>query len=128
MTKHFTLGQLFGLGKALGLSADDTKQAAYTLVGKDSLKKFTQRELDDVCWELIARKDSSKRRPDRATDRQIYRIAELERTLGWDKEPERLRGFLQKFYHVQSVAWLTPYNAGKLIESLKAMAAKAVTQ
>lgn len=127
MQKHFTLGQLFGLGKALGLSPEDTKQTAYSLTGKDSLTKLTPGELDSVCWEFIARKDNSKRRPSRATDRQLYRIAELERALGWDKEPERLRGFISKYHHVDEPRWLSVSKASKVIEGLKALLAKAAS-
>lgn len=129
MKKHFTIGQLFGLGKGAGLGDNEQiKQAAYGLVGKGSLKEFTQQELDEVCWEFISRKKGQQRRVGMATDRQLYKIAEWERVLGWDKEPERLRGFLSKYHHVEDVKWLSASRASKVIDGLKALAAKRPKQ
>ena len=120
----FTKGTLFGLAKELGLSPDDAKDMAYSLIGKDSLTKFTQKEINEVCFELMARKDAQKRRPNRATDQQLYKIRELERLLGWAENPIRLAKFVEKYYHAPTILWLTPAQAAKLIESLKSMLAR----
>ena len=98
---------------------------AYSIIGKDSLRKFTAREINEVCYELMARIDGKRRRAGRATDRQLHKLTELEKALGWAGQPERLQGFLYKYYHVLSPAWLTPAQAAKAIESLKAMSLKA---
>ena len=120
-TPAFTKATLFGLAKEIGLAPDDAKEMAYSLIGKDSLKKFTQNEINAVCFELLARKDAQKRRPDRATEQQIFKIREFEHLLGWDTNPLRLAKFVEKYYHCASVMWLSPAQASKLIESLKSM-------
>lgn len=117
----FGYNTIFGLGRELGLSPQDTKEMAYSLVGKDSLKQFTQSEINEVCYELLARKDGEQRRAGRLSDRQLYKIREYERLLGWDGDPSRLASFVEKFYKVTVLKWLTPAQAAKLIESLKAM-------
>lgn len=127
MKKHFTLAQFFGLGKQLGLTPEQAKQAAYSLTGKDSMTKLKSHELDAVCWEMIARKNHQQHRAGMATSRQLFKISEYERALGWDKEPERLRGFLMKYHHVEDVKWLSASKASKVIDGLKAMSAKVPT-
>lgn len=117
----FTKATLFGLAKEIGLKPDDAKEMAYSLIGKDSLKLFTQQEINEVCYELMARKDGQKRRPNRISDRQLYKVREYERLLGWDSNPLRLAGFVEEYYHAASVLWLTPTQASKLIQSLKSM-------
>lgn len=123
-TPAFTKATLFGMAKEIGLAPDDAKEMAYSLIGKDSLKKFTQKEINEVCYELMARKDAQKHRPDRASDQQLFRIKELEHLLGWDNNPLRLARFVEKYYHCASVMWLKPAQAAKLIESLKSMLVK----
>lgn len=118
---QFTLSQMFGLGKGIGLTPEETKQMAYGQIGKSSLKDFTQRELNDVCYELIIRKDKSGSRSSRASDQQLHKIAEYEQLLGWAANPQRLQAFTEKFYGISSVRWMTSAQASKLIESLKKM-------
>lgn len=120
-TPAYTLGTLFGLAKGIGLSPDGAKEMAYSLIGKDSLKTFTQQEINEVCYELIVRKEGKKHRPGRITDQQLFRVREYERLLGWDSNPLRLAKFVEKVYQSASVLWLTPAQAAKLIESLKAI-------
>lgn len=117
----YPISTLFGLAKEIGLVGDDAKEMAYSLIGKDSLKEFTQQEINEVCFELMKRKDILKRDTGRITDRQLYKVREYERLLGWDKEPLRLANFVEKVYHSASVLWLTVAQAAKLIESLKSI-------
>lgn len=117
----YKLGTMFGLAKDLGMSPEDTKEMAYSLIGKDSLKKFTQKEINEVCYELMIRKDQQKQRPGRMTDYQLYRVRELERLLGWDENPIRLANFIKKQYGMASIMWMTVAQGAKLIEALKSM-------
>lgn len=122
--KNYTISTIFGLGKALGLSPEDTKAMAYGLIGKDSLKKFTQREINDVCYTMMQHKDKqldATKNPSRASNQQLYRIRELEKLLGWAEEPERLQAFLRKRFKVVAVEWLSGEQASKVIEALKQM-------
>jgi|GEM_PF-3362420 len=124
----FTVGQMFGLGKGLGLSSEETKEMAYSLIGKDSITLFTQPEINDVCYELIIRKDKASKRSSRASSQQLHKIAEYECLLGWQDDPQRLQGFLSKYYKVLSPKWLSPSQASKAIEGLKRICSKGQTK
>lgn len=91
------------------------------MIGKDSLKNFTQKEINEVCFEFMTRKDGRKSTRGRITEPQLYRIRAYERLLGWDENPLRLAAFIDKMCHAAAVQWLTPAQAGKIIEALKNM-------
>jgi hypothetical protein len=65
--------------------------------------------------------------PSRAaiTDEQLRFIAQLEQLLGWAGVPERLGAFLQQWYGVRDARALDFGKAGRLVESLSAVAARA---
>ncbi|KYG90363.1 hypothetical protein A0U40_18400 [[Bacillus] sp. KCTC 13219] len=54
----------------------------------------------------------------------MWKIEQLEQQLGWQDEPQRLQGFIKKYYKVERVEWLTSAQAWRLIESLKKMLEK----
>ncbi|PWM21329.1 MAG: regulatory protein GemA [Oscillospiraceae bacterium] len=122
--QQYTIGTIFGLGKSLGLSPEDTKEMAYSLSGKDSLRKLTQREINEVCYGMVAykeRKAPELQNPNRASEQQLYRIREYERLLGWDDNPDRLAAFLKNRFKTPAVEWLSKVQASKVIEALKRM-------
>lgn len=57
----------------------------------------------------------------RASEAQRKYILGLAGRLGMLEDPKRLRRFLRARFGVDDVAFLTPQNAGKVIEGLKAM-------
>jgi hypothetical protein len=59
------------------------------------------------------------------TEQQLHMVGSLEKLLGWDTVPERLRGFLQQWYGVRDARELTFRDASRLIESLCAVAARS---
>ena len=61
----------------------------------------------------------------RASEAQRKYILGLAGRLGMLEDPKRLRRFLRARFGVDDVAFLTPQNAGKVIEGLKAMAKRA---
>ena len=56
-----------------------------------------------------------------ATDKQIWKIKELVRALGWDDNPKRLEAFLLKYTGVAKLEWLPKQKAIGLIDGLKSM-------
>ena len=70
---------------------------------------------------MILLKERRTNRPGMISGRQRYRIGELERQLGWKENPNRLKAFIKKYYHVDSLDWLKEQEASNLIESLKKM-------
>ncbi|CAH8721949.1 regulatory protein GemA [Paenibacillus melissococcoides] len=62
-----------------------------------------------------------KVKPSRATPNQIWQINKLAEELGWKSDPRRLRRFLEKQQGVSHTSYLSPVQASKVIEALKAM-------
>jgi len=62
--------------------------------------------------------------PGRATPAQLAKITALEHALHWADNPRRLRAYLEKWYHVSDRRFLTPRQAWRAIEGLKAILAK----
>jgi len=57
-----------------------------------------------------------------ATKEQIWKIGQLEKELGWDTNPKRLKGFCRKYAgKVENIKWLTKARAWRVIEGLKAL-------
>jgi len=54
------------------------------------------------------------------TDKQLYKINQLARQLGWDN-PKRLQGFCKKYAGVDKPEWLTKEQAWRVIEGLKSL-------
>ncbi len=54
------------------------------------------------------------------TDKQLYKINQLARQLGWDN-PKRLPGFCKKYAGVDKPEWLTKEQAWRVIEGLKSL-------
>ena len=120
----YSLRTLFGLGRAAGLTAEQTKQMAYDLCQKDSMTALTQQERNEMCFLLIRYKEqrsATATNPYRASEQQRHLMREDGQLLGWHKNPERLELFLQKRFVVAAVRWLTAAQAAKVIEALKQM-------
>jgi hypothetical protein len=62
--------------------------------------------------------------PGRAAPAQVAKITALEHALHWAENPRRLRAYLEKWYHVSDRRFLTPRQAWRAIEGLKAILAK----
>lgn len=59
-----------------------------------------------------------------ATKKQMYKIHELEKMLGWLDNPARLRGFCKKYAGVDNPDWMTKQQAWRIIEGMKALVAR----
>jgi hypothetical protein len=118
-TKLLNLKQLrkiWWLARQLGLDDDLLHARVKALVGKESLRALTRREAGIVIDDL---ERLHSNRPGMATKRELWKIRQLEKALGWDDNPKRLRAFLKKYYGVDDVRFLTHAAAWRLIESLK---------
>lgn len=122
--------RLWGIAKSPGLRLTDEELhyfvAAHT--GKDSIKKLSQRELQQMIGLLTNMRNSAYKaergqtvRGNSATENQRKKIYVLARELGWDK-PARVNGLCRKMFQVDRVEWLDYQQCSKLIEALKGMA------
>lgn len=117
---------IFALGKKLGMDTDDLHAIAYRIGGVESLKSLTAREAGRMIDELRRRAGEPVRgpgtgSPSRATGPQQRMIYALTREMGWADQPERLRGYLRRCSGAEDVRFLTPQQASRVIDGLKAM-------
>lgn len=110
---------IWGLAKGLGLNKEELYIVLFRETQKDSMRACTDKELQRVVQALVILKEESKNRPGMASNKQVWKIRQLEKKLGWYDNPKRLASFLRKWYGVDRPEWLTSHDAWKAIESLK---------
>ncbi len=116
------LRNIYGIGRRNDLDDDWIHYCARTLFDKESLKELTCREAAQMI-DSMRRITGEAMEPirGRASEAQRKYILGLAGKLGMLEDPKRLRRFLRARFGVDDVAFLTPQNAGKVIEGLKAM-------
>ena len=123
--KKITAAQLrniYGIGRRNDLDDEWIHDFARRWFGKESLRALTCREGAQMI-DSMRRITGEAMEPirDRASEDQRKYILGLAGRLGMLEDPKRLRRFLRARFGVDDVAFLTPQNAGKVIEGLKAM-------
>ena len=119
------------LARQIGIDNDELHELVAGVTGKASIKALSVMEGKDVIDTLIRAggKVTNKRRPRRdlpanvvemVTPKQARFIKYLEKKLGWQDSPERLKGFIKRTIKKKVVR--TKPEATKVIEGLKAMA------
>lgn len=122
----------FGRRK-LGLEEEDWRDLLERVAGERSAKALTADQLGLVLGELERLGFVPESSPDfrpaskKAHVRKVYALwGELKRKRVWkSRHVASLDLFVKKIAKVDSTEWLTPVAANKVIEALKAMAAKA---
>lgn len=126
----FTIKTIWGLAKSPELALDDDTlySIIYRETGKESMKKLSQKEINQVCYALSALKDSIKGKSDRTdtggnklTKAKRKKIYQLTGELGWNDNNARINGFVKKMFGVERLEWLNNEQCSKLIEALKKM-------
>lgn len=115
--------KIWALARELGLDEDLLRAVTFYLTGSESISALTKTQAAVLIDELESKK-RGETRPGMATPRQIWKIRELEKELGWADQPARLRGYLKKYAHVDDLRWLTGKQAWKVIEGLKKILAR----
>lgn len=118
---------IFTLGRSLAMDDEDIHGLAYNIAHVESIRSMTRREagrMIDILKDRAGQKPGGEATsPNRATQAQRGKIYALTREMGWSDQPERLRGYLRRVCGVEDVRFLTPQQAGKVIDGLKAMQA-----
>lgn len=122
------LRAIYGMARKAGLGDGDLHALVHGMTGCESLADMTGYGAGRVIDRLKAllgqepgcglRRDAG---PTRATGAQQRKILAQVRAMGWADDPERLRGWLHKCYNVDDVRFLTPQQAGRCIDALRAM-------
>lgn len=106
------------MAKQFNLDEDLLRTVVKRLTNQERISQLTKQQARKVIEELEQRANG---RPGMASNRQVFKIRELEQQLGWAENPKRLRAFLKKYYRVDRPEWLTGRAAWRAIESLKKM-------
>lgn len=133
--KDASIRTLWAIAKSpeLGMSDDDLHAIVYRETGKDSMKKLTQGEVNDLARVLQNMKDSAhasvaEKRTDTGGDprtiSQRRKIYQLCYDLGWNDDNRRINGFVKRMCGVDRVEWLTQAQCYTVIEALKKMVAR----
>lgn len=131
--KPASIRTLWAIAKSpeLGMTDENLHALVERETGKASMKKLTQGEINSLARVLQNMKDSAggrtaRRRTDSGGNaqtvelrRKIYRLMQ---TLGWNES--QVNGLARRMCHVDRVEWLEPAQCSKLIEALKAIAAR----
>lgn len=132
MGKAVTYGQIkkiHVLAKERGMDNDLLHEHMEMLVGKTSIRELTKKDAIVLIDSLEGK--GSRNVKDRATAKQMYRIFELMKEMGWttgDGRPDldRLNSFLRSEeagFNLSDYRWLNIRLASNLIEAFKRMAA-----
>lgn len=125
MAERKQLKIIWGMAKNLAMTKEDVYALLYQQTGKEHMSECTEQELSRTVQAMILLKERRTNRPGMITGRQRYKVHQLERALGWEKEPKRLKAFIRKYYQVDSLDWLSEADATRLIEGMKQMAKRA---
>lgn len=115
---------IWTIGRKLQLSEEELRAVLRRETGKDSMRDCTSKELERTLLALRAMQGGQNHTGDRATRKEVWKIHDLEKNLGWQDEPQRLRAFLKKYYRIEQPEWLTHAQAWRAIESLKKVLSK----
>lgn len=110
--------------KGLHMNDEDLYAVVERETGKESMRDCSKKELERVLLALKNMQGIKEERGNRASKKQVWKIRELEKELGWSDNPKRLQAFLKKYYEVEKVEWLTSAQAWRTIESLKKLVEK----
>lgn len=114
--------KIYATAKELNLDNELLHTFIFNLIGCEHISALTVYEANQIIDEIEYKKTGVRKqqyRSNMATDDQIYKIHALERELGWNDNPRRLKGFMRKYCKTDNERWLTFDKASNLIEALK---------
>ncbi len=113
---------IFALSRKLGMDMEDLHGMAYRISGTDSLRTLSGKgsrrmieELKTRCGQPVIRTGGGAGRATEAQQRKIFRLT---CELGWNDQPERLRGTSGACARRTTMRFLTPQQASVVIDGL----------
>lgn len=115
--------KIYALAKELNLDNELLHDFMKNTIKEKSISKLTNIQaitlIDELEYKKIGIRKKKIYRSNRATEAQEGKILALEKELGWNENPKRLKGFIKKYSRVEDINWLTFEAASNLIEALK---------
>lgn len=105
------IAKIFVLAKENGIDNEMLHDLIKAMFNRNSLKKLSFIQAGKLIERLGGRKSNSQ---------ESY-IKALEKQLGWNSNPERLKGFIKMMFKKENLKKLTKKERSKLIEALKNM-------
>ena len=135
--KQPSIRTLWAIAKSpeLHMTDEDLHAVVYRETGKESIRALTQGQINEVARALQNMKDSAARggyakrtdeggNPETAALRQ--KIFMLMKELGWS--PAQVDGLAKRMFRIERQEWLNKQQSMKLVEALKAMAARKAAE
>ena len=130
--KQPSIRTLWAIAKSpeLHMTDEDLHAVVYRETGKESIKALTQGQINEVARVLQNMKDGVSRSTrtkrtdeggDARTVQQRRKIYALTEQLGWNNNPQRIQGFVNRITGVDRLEWLNVAQCEKVIEGLKAI-------
>ncbi len=116
--------KIYALARKKGIDNDLLHDMVKNRCRKEHISSLTKKEAAAIIDDLSGYRSvmlPTGRPLHMATDKQMYKIQQIERSLGWAGNPARLRGFCKKYAGVDNPDWMTKQQAWRIIEGLKAL-------
>ena len=116
--------KIWAVAHEKGLDEDMVRAIAQDVSGRPSVSGLTKEQAVRVIDRLEGKASQRKkplRDPNMMTEKQEWKIRQLEKELGWQENPKRLAAFIKKYGRVEKLEWLTKYKARNVIDGLKAL-------
>lgn len=121
MERNKLISAIWAISGNIGMSKEGVYNVILCETGKKRMGECSNEQLERVIKALRYKGYIGEARRGKATAGQINYIRSLESQIEWKGQPERLRGFIKKYYKVEDITWLTVKQASNLIECLKEM-------
>jgi hypothetical protein len=113
---------MWAVAKERGFDEDDLREIVRQISGQASTSALTIVDAIKVIDRLEGKtRQEPKESGSQVTTKQLWKLAVLEKELGWADNPKRLEAFIRKYAKVDKPRWLTRYQAIKIIDGLKAL-------
>jgi hypothetical protein len=115
--------KIWALAKEKGLTEDMVRAVVGQVSGQTSTSALNVWEAVQVIDRLAGRREYDPG-GNAITPKQMWKIKDLEASLGWADKPERLTAFIKKYARVDRARWLSKRQAAHIIDGLKSILAK----
>ena len=115
------LRHLWASAKELGMDSDQVHALVQTVTGQEHISQLTEEQATRVIDTLAGRKTKL---PSGVSKKQLWRIRDLAKQLGWADNPKRLLGFVKRQTGIERLEWLSASDARRVHEGLKVLLAR----
>lgn len=110
--------KLWAMARQLGMDKVDVHGLIFNMTGSGHVSTISRAQAASVI-DYLTDRQKKQYRPEMASRRQLWKIQQLAKELGWENNPKRLLGFVRKYAQVESLKWLDARAAYQIIEGLK---------